>query len=148
MEEDLAAFRFNTMLAALMEFTNYLVRPETQVLKGTRIWREALENLILLTAPTTPHLAEELWSRTGHEFSVHQQAFPTWDPAFIVEDEITLVVQVNGKVRDKLTVSADISEERAKELALGSERIKSQLNGKKIAKVIYIPGRLVNVVVR
>ena len=147
-DEDLTVFRFNTMLAALMEFTNYLVRPETQVLKGTRIWREALENLILLVAPTTPHLAEELWSRTGHEFSVHQQAFPRWDPAFIVEEEIILVVQVNGKVRDKLTVSADISEEQAKELALGSERIMAQLNDKKIAKVIYIPGRLVNVVVR
>ena len=147
-DEDLADFRFNTMLAALMEFTNYLTKPETQALRGTPEWRAALEALILMIAPSTPHVAEELWERTGHRFSVHQQPFPTWDPALVTNEEITLVVQVNGKVRDKLTVATGVNEAQARELALASDKVQSQLDGKQVAQVIYVPGRLVNVVVR
>ncbi len=147
-DEDLADFRFNTMLAALMEFTNYLTKPETQALRGTQEWRAALEALILMIAPSTPHVAEELWERTGHRFSVHQQPFPTWDPALVTNEEITLVVQVNGKVRDKLTVATGVNEAQARELALASDKVQSQLDGKQVAQVIYVPGRLVNVVVR
>ncbi|MBI2886728.1 MAG: leucine--tRNA ligase [Chloroflexi bacterium] len=147
-DEDLAEFRFNTMLAALMEFTNYLSRPETQGMKGTAAWREALESLLLLMAPTTPHVAEELWARTGHAFSIHQQAFPAWDQTRIAEDQITLVVQVNGRVRDKLMVPASIAEAEARELALASERVRAQVKDGRVTQVIYVPGRLVNVVVR
>ena len=146
-DEDLASFRFNTMLAALMEFTNYLARPETQQLKGATAWKNALESLILMMAPSTPHVAEELWERTGHPHSVHRQSFPTWDAAHAAEDEATLVVQVNGKVRDKLTVPVNISETQARELAMASERVQPQIGGKNIAKVIYVPGRLINIVV-
>jgi len=147
-DEDIAAFRFNTMLAALMEFTNYLVRRETQALKGTAVWRGALESLLRLIAPSAPHLAEELWLRTGHSGSVHTQSFPTYDPALVQEEEITLVVQVNGRVRDRLTVSPAVTAEEAKRLALESEKVRSQTDGKEVAQVIYVPGRLVNVVAR
>ena len=146
-DEDLAAFRFNTMLAALMEYTNYLTRPETQRLRGTAPWQEALKTLMLLMAPSTPHVAEELWARTGHRYSIHPEAFPAWDPELTKEEEITLVVQVNGKMRDKLTVPAAITEAQAKELALASPRVQAQLNDKTIARLVYVPGRLVNVVI-
>ncbi len=146
-DEDITNFRFNTMLAALMEFTNFMNRSDIQQLKGTALWQEALESLMLLIAPATPHVAEELWERTGHGYSVHQQPFPQYDPALTAEEEITLIVQVNGKVRDKITVPADIAEGEAKELALASERVRGQLNSNAARQVIYVPGRLVNVVV-
>ena len=145
-DHDLAGFHFNTMLAALMEFTNHLVRPETQQLKGTAAWSEALESLILMIAPTTPHIAEELWELTGHPYSVHQQAFPAFDPGFTVEDEITLVVQVNGRLREKLMVAAGISEADATAAALASPKVAAQVDGRQPRQVIYVPGRLVNVV--
>ncbi|MSQ26675.1 MAG: leucine--tRNA ligase [Dehalococcoidia bacterium] len=145
-DHDVADFHFNTMLAALMEFTNYLVRPDSQQLRGTAAWREALESLILMTAPSTPHFAEELWTLTGHPYSVHQQAFPSFDPALTVEDEITLVVQVNGKVREKLAVAAGISEDQAKAAALASPKVAAQIDGRQPRQVIYVPGRLVNIV--
>ena len=147
-DEDLAGFHFNTMLAALMEFTNYLVRPESKALHGSPEWNSALETLMLMMAPSTPHVAEELWAQTGHGFSIHQQSFPTWDESMVTEDEVTLVVQVNGKVRDKLTVPASATKEQAVELAMASDKVKGQLDGKSIAQVIYVPGRLVNLVVR
>ena len=142
---DLDEFRFNTALAALMEFTNHLSRvwEERSVDSGT--WTEAIKTLLLLLAPTAPHVTEELWALKGYPYSIHNQTFPEWDEALATEDEITLVVQVNGKVRDRVTVPASISEEEAKELALGSERIKAFMkNGPR--KVIYVPGRLVNIV--
>jgi leucyl-tRNA synthetase len=109
-------------------------------------WREATEKMMLLMAPLTPHLAEELWSRTGGGYSIHQQAWPAWDEALAREDEITLVVQVNGKVRDRITVPAGISEDAAKELALASEAVTKHLAGGTPRNVIYVPGKLVNIV--
>ena len=147
-DEDIRDFRFNTMLAALMEFTNQLARPESLALKGSAVWKHALESLILLMAPSTPHVAEELWERTGHGYSVHQQSFPTFDEALTHEDEVTLVVQVNGKVRDRLTVPAGIAQAAARDLALASDKVAAQLDGKQVAQVIYVPDRLVNLVVR
>ncbi len=99
-------------------------------------------------APSTPYVAEELWERLGKPYSVHQQAWPSFDPALTREETVEVVVQVNGKVRDRLSVLADLSEERARELALASERVQDALGGKEPAKVIYVPGRLVNVVAR
>jgi leucyl-tRNA synthetase len=145
---DLEQFRFNTAIAALMEFVNHLYKfRETPVL-GSPAWQEAIESLMLMLAPITPHLAEELWVRTGHPYSIHQQRFPTWDPALVVEEEVTLAVQVNGRVRDRITVPADMPEEEVKALALKSPRVQAQLNGKEVVNIIYVPRRLVNVVVR
>jgi len=146
--QDLERFRFNTMIAALMEFTNYLGKVREERLVENAAWQEAIDALLLLLAPTAPHLAEELWSRTGHPYSIHNQAFPTWDEELAAEEEFTLVIQVNGRLRDRINVPVSITEEEARELALGRERIRRYLEGGEVAKIIYVPRRLVNIVVK
>ncbi len=146
--EDLERFRFNTMVAALMEYTNYLTKAKEAGPVDAGAWQEAIETLILLLAPSAPHLAEELWQRSGDTYSIHNQSWPAWEKELAAEEEITLVVQVNGKLRDRIQVSVDIGEEEAKGLALASEKVKPHLEGKQVRKIIYVPGRLVNVVVR
>ena len=108
---------------------------------------DAIETLILLMAPVTPHIAEEMWERLGKPYSIHNQAWPEFDPELTKEEEITLIVQVNGKVRDRIVVPADIDEERAKITALASEIVQRHMGGKEPRRIIYVPGRLVNVVV-
>lgn len=144
---DLEKFRFNTMLSSLMEFSNYLSRVKESGTVSSSLWREAVEYLLLLLAPTAPHLAEELWNRTGHPYSIHNQPWPHYNEQLAKEEEITLVIQVNGKVRDKVLVPASISEAEARELALSRERVRAHINGKKLTRVIYVPKRLVNIVV-
>ena len=141
-------FRFNVYLAALMEYTNHLQPLKETALAGTPAWSEALHTLVLLLAPITPHLAEELWARLGERYSVHQQAWPEWREDLAADEVITLVVQINGKVRDRLEVPAGISEPDAKALAVASDGAKRHIDGKSIKDVIYVPGRLVNIVVR
>jgi leucyl-tRNA synthetase len=94
----------------------------------------------------TPHIAEELWSRLGKPYSIHNQPWPQFDPEVARVEEITLVLQVNGKVRDRITVPADISEEQARKAALASEAVRRLLAGKRPRQVIVVPGRLVNIV--
>jgi len=136
------------MLAALMEFTNYLAKVGEEGVAGVSAWEEASDILLLLLAPTAPHLAEELWQQTGHDYSIHNQSWPRWDEELAREEEITLVVQVNGKLRDRVVVPVSITEDEAKQKALDSQRVKTYLGGRQVAKVIYVPGRLVNLVVR
>ncbi len=142
---DLEAFRFNTAIAALMEHTNYLLAVRGRVEGGE--WAEALRTFVLVLAPFTPHHAEELWAAVGEPYSVHEQGWPGYEEALIQADEITLVVQVNGKLRDRVTVPADISEEAAKEIALASTKVKPHLEGRELRKSVYVRGRLVNLVV-
>jgi leucyl-tRNA synthetase len=146
--EDLERFRFNTMLASLMEFTNHLAKVLAARSVDTSAWREAIDTLLLLLAPTAPHLAEELWTRTGHPYSIHNQSFPLWEEDLTAEEQITLVIQVNGKLRDRVVVPASITEGEAQELALSQPRVKAHLKGREVTKVIYVPQRLVNLVVR
>jgi leucyl-tRNA synthetase len=146
-ERDILNFKFNTMVAALMEFTNTLYRARDAGLVDTPAWHEAIEILLLLMAPITPHISEELWSRLGKPYSIHQQRWPVADPAVAAEEEIEIVVQVNGKVRGKLTVPVDLDEAQLRELALGNERVQQFINGKPIRSVIVVPNRLVNIVV-
>ncbi len=146
--EDVERFRFNTMVAALMEYTNYLTRLKETGPVDADGWQEAVTSLMLLLAPSAPHLAEELWERSGNAYSIHNQRWPEWDAELAADEQITLVVQVNGKVRDRILVPADVSEERAKEVALSSEKVRQHVEGKRTLRVIYVPGRLVNIVVR
>jgi leucyl-tRNA synthetase len=99
-------------------------------------------------APITPYLSEELWEATGHESSVHTQSWPDWDESLAADEMITLVVQVNGRLRDRIDVPVDIEEDAAKETALSSAKVQPHIEGKDILKVIYVPGRLVNIVAR
>jgi leucyl-tRNA synthetase len=142
---DIESFKFNTAVAALMEFANALWAHREQC-GASPAFEEAIEVLIRLVAPFAPHIAEELWSAAGHAYSVHQQAWPAFDPALTVEETVTLVIQVNGKVRDRLIVPADIEDAEAQRLALGCERVQHYLHGAEPRKTIVIPGRLVNLV--
>jgi leucyl-tRNA synthetase len=144
---DLEKFRFNTMLASLMEFSNYLFKVKESGVVLDSLWGEAISYFLLLLAPSAPHLAEELWERTGQPYSIHNQPWPGYDEELAKEEEITLVIQVNGKLRDKVLVPASISEVEAKELAMGRERVKAYIDGKKLTTVIYVPKRVVNIVV-
>jgi len=143
---DLEKFRFNTMLASLMEFTNYLSKVKESGAVSESLWREAINYFLLLFAPTAPHLAEELWTRSGRSYSIHNQAWPKYDDEWAQQEEITLVIQVNGKLRDKMLVPASISEAEAKELALGRTRVQAYIDGKKLSNIIYVPKRVVNIV--
>ncbi|RME76749.1 MAG: leucine--tRNA ligase [Chloroflexi bacterium] len=147
---DLEEFSFNTMVAGLMEYTNALIefKAKTPALTHTPAWDEAIRTLVLLMAPGFPHIAEEMWERLGQPYSVHQQSWPTWDEEIAKEDVIEIAVQVNGKVRDKLTLPAEVDAETARSQALAAPGVQKYLAGKTPVKVIYVPGRLVNIVVK
>ena len=145
---DLDQFKFNTALAGLMEYTNEMARIRNGGGVPANTWREAVERLLLLLAPMAPHVAEELWERTGREFSIHLQPLPGWDDALAAEDTITLAVQVNGRLRDTLEVPASVGEEQAIEAALASANVQRHVEGKEVVRRIYVPGRLVNLVVK
>ncbi len=145
---DMERLRFNTMIAALMEYTNTMIKVKEEGSVSKKAWDEAVKSLMLLLAPSAPHLAEELWSQTGNGYSVHNQTWPSWDEELAKDEEITLVVQVNGKLRDRITVAAGVTEEEALEKARGSEKVKAYLEGKITVKEIFVPGKLVNIVVR
>ena len=144
--EDYAEFHFNTALSKLMELTNALGSARDDGLAGTDAYAEAVDALLLLLAPMAPHITEELWSRRGRPYSIHQQAWPSFDPALVASDMIELPVQVDGKLRDRLTVKPDTAPEEIERLALASERVQAYLKGRAPQKVVQIPGRLVNIV--
>jgi len=108
--------------------------------------REGVEKLLLLLAPIAPHITEELWEKLGNPYSIHMQSWPKWDEELAKEEIITLVVQVDGKVRDRFQVPADITEEEAREMALNSPKVRRHLEGKEVKQVVFIPGKLVNIV--
>ncbi|MEC9460196.1 MAG: leucine--tRNA ligase [SAR324 cluster bacterium] len=143
--EDLQNFRFNTAIAAVMAFRNVLKAEAGAA--GSDVWKECLEGMLLMLAPIAPHITEELWEKIKPGCgSIHQQAWPEYDESLIVEDMVTLVVQVNGKVRDRLEMPAGTSKEEAEQSALAAPKVQSYLEGKQIQKVIVVPGRLVNIV--
>ena len=144
---DLDRFKFNTAIASLMELVNHLSRVWAEASIDAATWRECVEKFLLMLAPIAPHISEELWERTGHAYSIHSQPFPAWDEEQAAAETITLVVQVNGKVRDRIEVPAGIDESTAHRLALASERVQAYTEGKVVNKAIYVPGRLVNVVI-
>jgi leucyl-tRNA synthetase len=138
--EDLDGMRFNTAIAAMMEFTNHLtplpVRP-----------RSVLEPLVLLLSPFAPHLAEELWHTLGHKQTLAYEPWPKFDPALVKEDTVEVVVQINGKVKQKLTLPAGLDEATLKEKVLADAGVRALLDGKQVKKVITVKGKLVNIVV-
>lgn len=144
--QDLDSFKFNTAVSALMEYSNYLQGIWDKKLVNLDLWLEARRTFLLLIACLAPHLAEELWERIGEPYSIHNQPFPNWDESLAAEDVITLVIQVNGRLRDHLIVSVDISESEATSLALEKPNIKRFVEGKTIQRVIFVRGRLINLV--
>lgn len=141
--DDIEKRHYNTAIAAMMEFTNLVAD------SGGALSKELLQKFLLILAPFAPHLTEELWSKAGGKFSIHHQPWPAYDPAFLVDDRVTIVVQVNGKLRDSIQidrVSAG-NQKKVEAIARASEKVKKFLNTGKAKKVIFVPGRLINFVV-
>ena len=143
---DFETFEFNTIVSGLMELLNEMYKARDKGAAGTPEWAEAVEIYLKMMAPVTPHIAEELWALDGKPYSIHQQRWPDVDLAAAADELITLIVQVDGKLRNRIMVPADITEEAAKSAALESEVIKKILAGKQPRKVIVVPRRLVNIV--
>jgi leucyl-tRNA synthetase len=142
LSEDLPALSFNTAIATLMETMNAL----RDYKLSPQVHNELARLYVLILAPLAPFLAEELWSRLGGTFSVHQQSWPQYDPKLIVEAMITIVVQINGKVRDRIEVPVDTSEEEIKAKALATEGASRFMEGKPVKKIVVVPGKLVSIV--
>jgi leucyl-tRNA synthetase len=142
---DIEAFKFNTAVAALMEGTNTMVA-HYQVHGVTAGLAEIVGTFVRLLAPFTPHIAEELWERMGQPYSVHQQQWPEWDKTAVTEDTITLIVQVDGRVRERLQVPAGIDETGARARALQAKGVCRHIDGRQVTRVVYVPGRLINIV--
>jgi leucyl-tRNA synthetase len=144
--EDYEGFHFNTAVAALMELANAL---QAYLAGGGRRdseWDFALRTLVLLLNPMAPHVGEELWARLGGKGLAADAAWPQYDPAVAAEPEVTLVIQVAGKVRDRATVPAGTTEATAVEVAMRSEKVRSALDGHAPSKVVYVQDRLINLV--
>jgi leucyl-tRNA synthetase len=138
--EDLDGMRFNTAIAAMMELSNHLTKLPVKP-------RSALEPFVLLLSPFAPHLAEELWRTLGHPDTLAYEPWPRFDPGRTKEDQIEVPVQVNGKLRARLSVPADIDEAALKAAALADEQVQKFIGGKQVRKIIIVPGKLVNIVV-
>jgi leucyl-tRNA synthetase len=139
-------FRFNTMVSALMEFTNLLSEHQRAGTWHTITFHRALETLLLLLAPAAPHIADELWQRTGHTGSVHRQAWPVWDAELAREELFQVAVQVNGKLRQVIEVPSDASQAQVQEQALSQPKVQQNLEGKTVKQVFYVPGKILNLV--
>lgn len=146
--DDIDTFSFNTMVAAKIEFVNELMKLKETSIVTSPVWREAVETLVLLMAPSTPYVAEEMWEMLGNEFSVHQQSWPVYDENLATESTVEIPVQINGKVRDRLVVSSTATADEQTEAAKQLEKIAAQLDGKQIVKVVSVPGRMVNIVAK
>jgi leucyl-tRNA synthetase len=145
--DDIESFRFNTAIAAMMELNNYLIKAKETPVAATPLWTEAITSLTLMLAPIFPHISEELWHRLGHDSFVHLQSWPVGDGEKAKEDEITIAIQINGKVREQIRVTPDTPKDELERLALASEGVQKWIDGKTVRKVIVVPGRLVNVVI-
>jgi len=137
--EDFEGLRFNTAISQLMVFIN-------EAYKADKLPKAYMEGFVKLLSPVTPHIAEELWEKLGHEVTISYEPWPTYDESKLVEDQIEIVVQVNGKVRAKLQMPVDASKEQMEEIALNNDTVKAFVEGKTVRKVITVPGRLVNIV--
>ena len=142
--DDYEHLRDNTVVAKLIEYVNYL----TKTFSGSSVPRAAVEPLVIMVAPIAPHIAEELWSRLGHEGTITFVDFPTFEDKWLVDDEIELPVQVNGKVKARVNVPADADQDGVFDVVLADEKVASLTDGKNVVKKIYVPGRMVNLVVK
>jgi leucyl-tRNA synthetase len=139
--DDLENIKFNTAVAAFMEFLNFACTNKE------KIGKDVIERMVLLLAPLAPHISEELWRGLGYENSVHEQKWPQFDPNMIKDEKINLIIQINGKVRDKIEIDVDASENEIKELALNQDKIKNWIKDGKVKKVIFIPNQVINFVI-
>jgi leucyl-tRNA synthetase len=136
---EIEAYKFNTAISQLMIYANEFGNEKS-------VTRPSLETLLILLAPFAPHLTEELWEKIGNTFSIHQRPWPSYDEAFLVEDKVTVVFMVNGKLRDSRELSSQTSKEELE--AMASNILAKHIDGKTVVKMIVVPGKLVNLVVK
>jgi len=141
-------YTFNTAIAAIMELMNSLTKFEDTSEQGLAVMQESLEMMVLVMSPIIPHITHTLWQKLGHDEHIVNHVWPQHDPDALVQDEIQMIVQVNGKLRGKIMVANDISKEDTEKLALDDENVQRFIDGKDIVKVIVVPNRLVNIVVK
>ncbi|MCO5205827.1 MAG: leucine--tRNA ligase [Anaerolineae bacterium] len=144
---DMESLSFNTVVAGLMQLRNDILDAQRNANVSMAAWQEAIETILLLAAPIMPHVTEELWARRGKTYSIHTQSWPAFDPEIAKEDTIMLVVQVNGKVRDRIETPVGLDDDTAQAMALASEQAQKFMDGKQPRKVVVIRGKLVNIVV-
>ena len=140
-KEDLKEMKFNTAIAFFMEFLNFIEKRKYEVSLKT------IENVLKIFYPFAPHMTEELWKILGKENYIHEEKWPEYDESLIVQDKMELVIQVNGKVREKVEVGVELKEEELKEITLNNEKVLKWIKGKEIRKVIFIPPKLINIVI-
>jgi leucyl-tRNA synthetase len=138
--EDFEALRFNTAISQLMIFVN-------DAYKAEQLPKEAMNDFVQMLSPLAPHLAEELWERLGHKDSLSYASWPIYNEALTVEDEVEIVVQINGKIVDRVSITRDTDENEMQEIAMGSDKVKEAMANKTVRKVIAVKGKLVNIVV-
>ena len=146
---DIDSFQFNTAVAAMMEFLNFLSANRDKAEGAAAAWRKAQRDFLAIIAPCAPYLAEDLWHRLGFGKdgeTIHVQPWPRWVEDDLKQDTIEMVTQIKGKIRDRIVVPADASEEEIRKIAMGSEKIKRLLQGTEVKKIIVVPGRLVNII--
>ena len=137
--EDIEAFKFNTAIASLMEFVNAIYQSGAD--------REIFLKLIIMLSPFVPHFSEEIWQRSGNKSSIFKTEWPKYDAECLIDELVTIIIQVNGKVRSKIEVPTEISEDKLKELALADEKLKPWMQNKPIKNLIVVPKKLVNIVI-
>ena len=143
---DIERFRFNTMISSMMKFSNALAAARDAGPVDSAAWTRAIDSLLLCLAPSAPHITEELWRRRGGGASIHLQSWPEFDEELARAETVTLVVQVNGKVRDRIEIPAGATQAEAEEAARGSERVGGFLEGKTVRRAVWVPDRLLNFV--
>ena len=145
---DIEDEKFNTAVAAMMEMVNGLYKfKESHGMQASETWRFTLESLLQILAPFAPHITEELWQELGHTDTIHVNHWPKWDEKYLKSDTMTIIVQVNGKLRSKLKLPADIDQQGVEVAALADENVQKFTNNKPPKKMVYVPGKLVNIVV-
>lgn len=140
-DEDLAAVKLNTVIAAFMEFSNLCQEFSEET------GREAMERFLILFSPFAPHLCEELWQKLGHKNSLLLEKWPKYDEGLIKDEQVNLIIQINGKVRDKILAPANLSQAEAEGLTFEQKKVKNLILGKKIKKIVFVPGKLINIVI-
>lgn len=141
-------FNFNTAISAIMELTNRLYSYREQDEQDLAVLKEAVDTIIILLSPFTPHICEELWQLCGHGDSIYHQAWPHYEEDALVQDEIEIAIQLSGKVRDRMTIATGLTKEELEKLVLAQPKVQELLSGKNIVKVIVVPDKLVNIVAK
>lgn len=140
--EDIERYHFNTAISAIMEYVNFLSE-----LDAANLTKKSIETLIVLLSPFAPHVAEEMWELAGNKPSIVGTTWPEYDAGAIVEDSVLIIIQINGKLRDKISVSLNAQEDEVKKLVLESEKVKKYIEGQNVRKIIFVPNKLINIVI-